>query len=960
MDANRWKEIDELLDAVLDLPESERNDFLSARCKEDQDLKNEILTLLKAQDRTNNFLEKSAMGIAAQKIAHEQNLTSTKHFIGKNVGTYKIEKLLGSGGMGQVYLAHDKKLNRKIALKILPAEYTTNDERIKRFKMEARAVSALNHPYIVTVYDVGTEDGISYIATEYVEGKTLRELIGSNLKTREILEIIIQSTEALSAAHKAKIIHRDIKPENIIFRPDGYVKVLDFGLAKLLEPDLNLNPDFAKTGKGMIMGTPAYMSPEQVGDEKVDRRTDLWSLSLVLYEMLTGINPFKKSTKQATFHAILTEEPPLPSSIKPDILPEIDKILFKALEKNPDLSYQTASDLGADLKRAKRELDSSPSLNSSALSIENKSLQIPKLLLALIGIFFLLMLIEIPIWYFVFRSSPINKGIDWGKANNSQLTYQNGIEYFPSLAPDGSSFVFASDQVGNFDIYSQRVGGKNIKNLTESSTADDTQPAYSPDGKYIAFRSERSPAGIYVMEATGENLNRVSEIGFHPSWSPDSKEIVVSTFGMSAPNVRSGVNNSIQIINIETRQKRVLINQDGSFPTWSPNGKRVAYWFYPSALGRRDIATIAADGSGEPIVLTDNFGSSNWNPVWSPDGKFLYFVSDKNGNWNVWRIAIDENTGKALSEPETIGVPSKSSRHLAFSADGKKMIYVQYESQSNIQGVEFDEKNEKIIGTPNWVTSGDREVTRAELSPDGKLFLMRQIRRTQDDIVVVNRDGSNWRDITNDLYFDRYPRWSPDGSQIAFASDRSGSFEIWIANNDGTNLRQITFSTDSSTGTSFPVWSPDGKRLSYQRGFDSFIIDLSKNWNEQTPFKLPKSQNGNAFVPWDWSADGKKLVGTFRLDGSLGVYSLETNSFTYFTQAKESIPAWLPDSRRFVFPLDNKIFLVDLETKKIKELLTIQPENPRSPFVSSDGKFLYYVAHFNKSDIWLMDATQNQ
>lgn len=961
MQRDRWQQIDELFDAVLDLPETEREAFLSAKCGNDDDLKNEVLSLLKANQSSEKFLEKSAMGIAARNLADEQTIIHENYLIGKTIGTYKVESLLGIGGMGEVYLAYDEKLRRKIALKILPAEFTTNDERVKRFQLEARAISALNHPNIVTIYDVGSFEGINYIATEYVEGKTVRELINSGLKLKDTLNIIIQSCEALSAAHDRKIIHRDIKPENIIVRPDGYVKILDFGLAKLSEIDLHTLKDFSKTAKGLIIGTPAYMSPEQVADEKVDHRTDLWSIGVVLYELLTKANPYKKENRQATFQAILSQEPPLASSLNSEVSTELDQILVKALEKDADLSYQTASDLRADLKRIKREVDSSPSWSrSGSLSQrrENANRKNTFFIIAFTVLF--AAFIGFGIWFLIWKNSQSFEGVDWSKANNIQLTEQLGIEYFPSLSPDGKTFVYASDVNGNFDIFSQRVGGKNPTNLTADSDANDTQPAFSPDGNRIAFRSERSPAGIYVIEVTGENLRRIADFGFHPSWSPNGKEIVVSTFGLDAPNVRIGKDNSLWIINIETGNKREIIKSEASFPTWSPNGKWIAYWFYPSSIGRRDIAIIAADGSGKPNVITTDFAVSNWNPVWSPDNKFLYFVSDKNGNWNFWRVEIDEQTGKTLGEPEPIITPSSYSRHLAFSADGKRMIYVQSQAQANIQGVEFDDKNGKIIGNPTWVTTGDREVTRAELSANGEKFLMRQVRRTQDDIVVVDRDGNDWQDITNDPAFDRYPRWSPDGKQIAFTSDRNEGYNIWICNSDGTNLRQVTFNKESNRGTSFPVWSPDGNRITFANLDDTYILDLTKNWNEQTPVKLPLAKNGNSFVSWDWSPNGKKLAGTFRLEDYLGYYSFETNSYEIITKAKGAIPSWLSDSRRMVYAEGNKVFLVDTETKQIKELLTLEPEVPRSPFVSKDGKFLYYVAHSNKSDIWLFDISGNQ
>ncbi len=258
------------------------------------------------------------------------------------------------------------------------------------------------------------------------------------------------------------------------------------------------------------------------------------------------------------------------------------------------------------------------------------------------------------------------------------------------------------------------------------------------------------------------------------------------------------------------------------------------------------------------------------------------------------------------------------------------------------------------------VANDDRELTRAELSPDGKQFLMRQIRRTQDDIVIINREGNTWRDLTNDLPYDRYPRWSPDGSQIAFASDRGGGYEIWICNSDGTNLRQITFQVNPVSGTSFPTWSPDGKRLIYNYQSRTYLLDLSKPWNEQTPEEIPQTENGAYLVTWDWSPDGKKLVGFYAVkDKGIGVYSFETKSFVKISNSADTIPSFLPDSRHIVFTEGHKILLGNIETKEVKELLTAQPEIPRSPFVSRDGKLLYYIAQSSESDIWLLDNSNN-
>ena len=957
MNPERWKQIDELFDAVLEIPDERRAEFLAERCSDDDDLKREVLSLLGAQKESDKFLENSAMNLMAKEIASDR--TEVFSYVGREFGTYKIEEAIGAGGMGEVYLAHDEKLKRKVALKILPAEFMADAERIRRFEREARMISALNHPYIVTIYDVGSADGVNYIATEFVEGETVRELINRGLGLKQTLSIISQTCEALEAAHKAGIIHRDIKPENIMLRPDGFVKVLDFGLAKLNE-SAEIHQSLTNyTMKGVIIGTPAYMSPEQVSDEKVDHRTDLWSVGVVLYEMLTGKNPFKGDSRQATFQKILTEEPPLVSQLDGKLPGELDAILSKALEKDADVSYQTASDIRADLKRVRREIDSSPSLKSASGTLRRDEAETRRgYLLPVLGAL-LLALAGFSVWFFLFYQGQTDSA-DWSKAKNIPLTDQQGTEYFPSLSPDGKSFVYAADADGKFDIFVQRVGGKNATNLTKDSIAADTQPAFSPDGESIAFRSEREPAGIYVMGASGENVRRIADFGFHPSWAPDGREIVVSTFGRDQPTVRATGNQFLAAVNVETGISRELINGEASFPAWSPSGKRIAYWFYTGTFGRRDIATIPANG-GEPVIIAEGFAVSNWNPVWSPDGKFLYFVSSKGGSMNFWRVRIDESSGTVLSEPEPVVTPSKYSRHLNFSRDGRRMIYVQTNNQSNIKGAEFDSEAEKITGEPFWITQGDREITRAELSPDGSRFVMRLIRRTQDDIVTVSRDGRDWSDVTNDAPFDRYVRWSPDGRQLAFMSDRNAGGEIWISNADGTNLRQITFHPVPDTGAGFPVWSPDGKRLAFHSVGQTYILDLSRSWQEQTPQKIQLNGNVTGFVCWDWSPDGKKLGGTIH-EGSarfIGFYSFDTNRFEKIGESREYIPSWLPDSRRVVYGIDNKIFIAGTDTGKITELVASPLEQLRSPFVSRDGKLLYFAAHTSESDIWLLDISQN-
>ena len=791
MTPERWQQIDNLFDEVLEISEAKREDFLNEKCVHDENLKQEVLSLLKAHAETENFIENSAINIVTRRLAKDYSDKQTDSFIGKTIGSFKVKKLIGEGGMGEVYLADDEKLKRHIALKILPIQYTTDDERVHRLAREAQAISALNHPNIVTIHDVGKFETTNYIATEFVEGKTIREIIKEDLSLREILNIVIQCCEALVAAHNAGIIHRDIKPENIMVRPDGYVKILDFGLAKLTEPRDGDSEQFAETLKGTIMGTPAYMSPEQASGTKVDNRTDLWSIGVVFYELLTGVNPFKRENRQATIQAILQETPKLPSSINPQIPGDIDNILIKALEKDPDLSYQTASGLIADFKRVKRELTSSSSWSGSNSNMgQKKSFSNP---LKVIVPVFCLLIVGIGGWFIYqnFFSNAQNVSNEWKSAKNLQITNTIGVDQYPSLSPDGKFMVFTTSVDNRNHIFWQRVGGGKSINLTKDSDSQNSMAVYSPDGKTIAFRSSRNPSGIYLMEETGENVRRVSDMGFHPSWSPDGKKLVVSDGASDLHTFHTTPNSLLWTIDLESGEKKKLeTGGDAIFPNWSPNGHRIAFWFVKEGkLG--DIATIPADG-GEPVIVTDNV-ATDWNPIWSHDGKFIYFASDRGGNMGLWRVAVDEKSGKVLGEPETIPTPAKYCRHLTISNDGKLLGYVRYESQSNLKSMDFDFENEKILGEPKWITKGNREISLPDLSPNGEEFVIREPSLVQEDLVIYDKNGVKKRYLTKNRFNEREPRWSPDGEIIYFHSNSSGRYQIWSIKKGWCRFKAINF-----------------------------------------------------------------------------------------------------------------------------------------------------------------------
>ena len=364
MKAERWKQVNDLFQSAVERAPEERAAFLDEACHGDEGLRREVESLLTSYERSENFIELPAFEVAPELVTNDR----AGALVGKLIGHYRIESLIGVGGMGEVYLARDERLGRKAALKLLPERLTTDETQLSRFKNEARSASALNHPNILTVYEIGAEGNRQFIATEFIEGMTLRaSLARGRMNLHAALEIAVQVASALAAAHEAGVVHRDIKPENIMLRPDGYAKVLDFGIAKLTEQrpasdDYEVETTAVlQTRPGLVLGTARYMSPEQARGQKVDARSDIWSLGVVLYEMVGGIPPFRGETPSDCIASILTTEPPPLSGVLPDVPLKLESILQKALRKNSDERYQTIKEMLADLRNLKGELEAESS-----------------------------------------------------------------------------------------------------------------------------------------------------------------------------------------------------------------------------------------------------------------------------------------------------------------------------------------------------------------------------------------------------------------------------------------------------------------------------------------------------------------------------------------------------------------------------------------------------------------------
>jgi len=986
MTPERWQHIKALLQSALERKPLERNEFLDQACSDDPSLRSEVETLIASYERAGGFIESPAFEVMAESLSDGEAVA------GRTLGPYQISGHLGSGGMGEVYLAEDTRLGRKVALKVLPARFTLDSERVRRFQQEARAASALNHPNIITIYEIGEIESLHFIATEFIQGETLRERMRKTpMNISEALQVATKVASALCAAHEAGIVHRDIKPENIILRTDRIVKVVDFGLVKLTEKKgvTSESPTLLETSEGMVMGTAHYMSPEQARGPAVDARTDIWSLGVVLYEMIAGRVPYEGSTSSDVIASILNREPIPLVRYSPEVPTELEWILKKALRKEKEERYQTARELVTDLRNLKQRLTFEAELGRSLPpGLKGETATVPsgeraaqisreqdtrastgaplyqfRRLRPRTKIFVALGMAAVVagLAYLLLRFTRGNK--DSPAPRNlsfTQLTDQPGPEFFPSLSPEGKSVAYASRASGNWDIYLQRVGGRNPINLTKDSPADDTQPAFSPDGERIAFRSEREGGGIYLMGATGESVIRVSDFGYSPSWSPDGEQIVVGTEKIPQPSTRP-TKSQLWKIDIRTGERRMLTEGDSLQPNYSPHKQRIVYWSRPNRAGQReDISTIPADG-GEPVPVTKG-STTDLNPVWSPDGNYLYFSSNRGGSMNVWRVPIDESTGTTSGEPEavtTIGAAT-SALYLAFSRDGRRLVYSAQEDIRNLRKVSFDPGNGKAGGETVPITGGSMQLWFPAASPDGE-WLAACSRGQQRHVFIIRTDGTNLRDLTEDNYRnDGWPRWSPDGKRIVFTSRRTGNYELWVINRDGSGLQQLT----KSSGGHYSPWSPDGNMIAYSIHTpknDCVIINPAKAWNEQKLTYLPAlSDSSMSFEGWSWSSDGKRLAGIKHLPNGvhsgIGIYDMESKNYDWLTDFGDW-PVWLNDNRRLLFVSQGKIFLLDTKTRKHQPVITVtdQDVDIGSPSLSPDNQVIYFTFVAAEADIWLMN-----
>ncbi|HXN47480.1 MAG TPA: protein kinase [Bryobacteraceae bacterium] len=742
--------------------------------------------------------------------------------IGQSLGHYQIVEKLGQGGMGTVYRALDTRLGRPVAIKALPPEAVADPERTKRFILEARTASALNHPNIVTIYDIVTEDGVDFIAMECVEGKTLQQLIGrKGLPLREALQYAVQITDALASAHAAGIVHRDLKPSNIIVTGKGQVKVLDFGLAKLTEPsgsDDMASTQTQLTHEGAVVGTVAYMSPEQAEGKKVDARSDIFSFGSVFYEMLTGQRAFQKETRTATLSAILRDEPKPLHETRPHMPRGVERVLSLCLRKDVRRRFQHMDDLSIALDALREESDSGGFVEELP-ALAKRAAQGRHGLSIAAGIV-LLLAAGILIWLRLRAGSPGQP------ATLTRLTFDSGLTVNPALSHDGRLLAYASDRAsdGDLDIWVQQLVGGEPLRLTRDP-ADDGLPSFSPDGGRVVFRSDRDGGGVYIVSSLGGEERLIAKLGRNPRFSPDGSQIA---YWVGDPARVGPSGRKVFVVPSTGGTSRTLEAgfTDARYPIWTPDGKHLLFEGIqgPSASPPQASDWWVVPLDGGVAVKTgafDTFRRQGLSAYMGPGdwaGQDLMFSASIGDSTSLWKIRISPTTWKASSEPQRLtfgsGRDAEPSRALDPSGQETLLAFSSFSSHNSLWSL--------------------------PIHPKGTAYLRRP-------------DAGDLQQLTRSAAPDTNPSASADGNKIVFLSRRSGDKDIWMKDLDSG---QETALTSGAIQVSAPIITSDGSKVAYS------VLEKQKRsiYVLATSRGIAEKVCGDCGEPMDWSSGGTKLL----------------------------------------------------------------------------------------------------
>ena len=852
MNKENWERAKELFDRAQQLSPDDRKTFLAHECTDDPNLADEVQRLLGFYD--SEFLESPALSEPTPLLDDE------RFSPGQMIGRYRIRELIGTGGMGRVFLADDSELSRPVAVKVLHSDVAENDERVRRFIQEARAASALNHPNILTIYEIGSFEGSRFIVSEYIDGETLRDRMRDGLTVGQSLDITTQVAAALKAAHAAGIVHRDIKPENVMIRADGLVKVLDFGLAKLTEADdlpIDLNAAVAsrlQTSPGLIMGTVAYMSPEQARGQIVDARTDLWSLGVVLHEMLTGEPPFKGEsvtdlvTSILKHDAITIDEKAIPTELRP--------ICTKALAKDRKARYQSAQHLLQDLQGEKKKMEYA--IQSTAfvnvprgddlktqlirprptLSAEYLFTEIKRHKYATVGTLTAALLVATALLVYTYKGATPSAHRDSARPVITLSTTEKDLK-ISRLPTSGKVYDIAISSDGKYVAYvSGETDQKNPIRLRQRDTSNEVELvaapeqgklnglSFSPDGKYLYYHRVPvpgvSPRGIdRVPVAGGASAKVINDSDGGVSFSPDGRYVAfprdLGFFANSDPRFENA--EELLIADADGSHERILLHTpypsgagavtqetswvEGAGTPWSPNGKKIACakrYKIPDGDGYyKLIAVNVSDGSQEE--LSDNKWWDIKGAVWLADGNLVIVSKESSADlYQLWLISRD-------NPPKQITNDLLGYEDLTATKNGDVLAAVQ-------SGARFD-----LWLAPQYDASRARQITWSgalgagiDWMPDGRIVF--GSRASGDvDLWSMKPDGTGWKQLTSGSASNVWPVSSPDGRYIVFESNRISRFNyhIFRIDADGGNVKQLTNGLREWS----PKISPDSKWVYY-------------------------------------------------------------------------------------------------------------------------------------------------
>ncbi len=848
MTTERWQQVEHLYYAALEREARERAAFLDHACAGDDQLRREVESLLAAHERAGDFLTAPALEVEAKGMATEQ----ARSRAGQQLNHYRILERLGAGGMGEVYLAEDTRLDRKVALKLLPAQFTQDEDWLRRFVREAKAASALNHPNIIVIYEIGHEIGheigetgeTHYIATEFIEGRTLRQQMKqSGMTLREAVAVATQVAGALAAAHAAGIVHRDIKPENIMVRADGLVKVLDFGLAKQTEaPAPAMNAQAAtvmgfSTKAGVVMGTPAYMSPEQARGLKVDGRTDIFSLGAVLYEMTAGRAAFEGATTSDVIAAILKTEPAPLARFAPEAPAELERIIRKTMRKDREERYQVIKDLMLDLQSLKEELEfeaklantppakySGPTAVHGAGQVESPigprrrrdAWTVSAALVAVVaGLVFAWNQWMAPRKQTApFQSATLIRLTHTGKARSAAIT------------PDGKYVVYAEEENGQ-------------QSLRLRQTATDSYQMIVPPAEVAYLGIAISPRSEFIYYVRREEANTLSGVLYKaPLLGGSEKKLFTNVYSPVALSPDGSRLAFVRMNETESPEKDALItaNADGGGekriyertppnffslggPAWSPDGGIIACGVKSEDSYWGVVGVRVADGKEYSIP------SQRWEYVgqiaWLPDGRGLLVVAAERQSavTEIWHLPYPASPdGKAHNiTNELIGC-----ENLSVTADSAHLVTVRLDRTVNIWVASGNDASlAKRITSGADRQDGDRGLV---WTPDGKI-VYRSSLRGQPNIWIMEADGTGAKQLSANARQNLDPTISPDGNSIVWTTTYTGIGNpgpdgrnpdtgirnLWRVDRDGGNMKQLT----REGSKWFPHFSPDGKWLVY-------------------------------------------------------------------------------------------------------------------------------------------------